>query len=328
MSPIDERYLARFNRGATLETDVFCAHCGYNLIGLKASQSCPECGRVTDVFASEERNYGPTVILRDPGRFFDAPAAYRERLARAFALMAITGPAMLVVVGGFVVTANVLLGLVAVGLAIMWVHSLGVIVAPRRVAKGSKVDTASEWRVLRTGAAITQPMWVASTLLGVATVLPGVTMPGLVLTAMKILAGVLGLAALAGLTAVMLLVSNLVYWASDSRLAHRCRLVGVQLPFDAAVLGMFTLTGHLPEFARNPREAGHCIVCVIIAAIVTIALLSVVHAGHCLLSLGSFSSWARAQGRSSSFVDRSVSRADSSRLDSTPVPLSSRRQRR
>ncbi len=277
---------------------------------------------MNEVLEAEARDYGPAVIYRDPGRFFDAPADYRARLTSGLASMAIFGPGMVVSVGAMVATRSIIIAGVALVFAALWVMSHGPIITPRRVANAKKFDASREWSWLRMGAAVTQPLWLAAIALGAITMVPGVSLPASIGLAVGTLAWIAGLVALAGLGAVLAVIANLVYWASDSRLSQHLRFAAGQLPIAAGVLGLFALTGHLTAYVRDPLEAMHCIVCLFIAGVCVVALLLVVYAGHAMVSLWSFARWARVQGASRALARPLAKSSPAAKLDEAPIPLS------
>lgn len=318
--PLDARHLVLLNRGAPYDRDVHCGSCGYNLIGLRASQPCPECGSLNLPFGDDAKDYGPAVILRDPGRFFDAPADYRRDLTRALTLAGVVVPAMLAAFAWTLITPHFVPAIAALIFALIWLRTMGPLIEPRRVAKSGLINTRTEWLRSRVVAAATQPLWLSAVIVAILMIAP-ITPPSWAQRVLDIVAGILGLTALAGTASVMVILSNIAYWAGDSRLAFQARASALFLPIAAAILGLLAAFADPLHVARHPAILTECVSYLFTAGLGLAALLVVVHAASCFVQAIALARWAHAQGDAALTVPAAPTPIARPRLDDETIPL-------
>lgn len=216
-----------------------CVRCRYNLRGLNTGDRCPECG--TPI----------RLRVTSGGAMTEAPLHYLRRMATWSTIGIIAAG---VVVGSLWVgpapgpanPAFVAAFLMAMIAAWVWGASVYMLTMPREFAETPAFDPAQEWRRLRLVARSSQFLWGAGMTLcflgasityGAATraaaqvaAAPPGTLPQAFTTppaAMVpfIAGGVLVLAAMVGMIAVLIYYSLIADWANDLALAARLRAV-------------------------------------------------------------------------------------------------------
>jgi hypothetical protein len=223
--------------GAAIAQDRKCRGCSYNLRGLMDTGNCPECGRPIR----------KTYVAQFADQMTSAPAAWvgRYRLGTkllcfgawlmAFGLLAWG------VFGQIALVAGAFVGSLA------WVAGTFITTRPRPRTLRMEVDPTREWRRWRAWARVSQPGW----LIGLAGLLAiqangWYTPQAIAPVSICILVGIVGWWPL------MLMQSNLAYWASDSELADRLRncswASALGMGIGAAMVGIVGgLNGGLPD---------------------------------------------------------------------------------
>lgn len=204
--------------------DRLCRGCSYNLRGLRDNGKCPECGK--------------PIKLRDLARFadrmVDAPLSWLRTFRLGTLLLFLGGWGM---AGGLMTWAllgHVWCALGALGGSIAWAAGTVLTTRPRPRTPATQIDPDKEWVVWRAWARASQPMWTLA--LGGAAIAQA-TDQASPITVIPI--GALMLAGLVGWWPLMMIQSNLAYWASDTDLSvslrHASWSVGIGLGLGAGV---------------------------------------------------------------------------------------------
>lgn len=215
-----------------------CHRCGYDLIGLKSGERCPECG---------------APIRFNPGRvgesMTEAPKGYLISLA-AGAWKTVFGAAggvslsvLLVFLMGGPTLATPVVAAMAAGCALLWWWGVMGVCTPRQTTQPTTVNLEAEWRWLRRTSRWSQAGWlVAFGLIVVGALLaagfakqsgPNAG-PGPVATAYLIAGAIAAVVAFVGLVPLAIFMSCLADWANDLGLGRRLRMAP------------FALAGSLP----------------------------------------------------------------------------------
>jgi hypothetical protein len=211
--PHDERFnaLPRY-----IESDRACVGCGYNLVGLKTTDVCPECGRPVkgkDRYASRHDNMvrAPLVWLR----FFTTGATLMLLAAPCVVVMLLTSLAT----DGPV--APVLLGM----FCLVWIAGVFIVTRGRPVTEATSVQPEKEWFWYRMTARASQCFWLLLCAMQLVDAMlgGGVGGAGTVSTVLEwVWIASFAVAGL-GLIPLCILVSNLAFWAQDSILGNTLR---------------------------------------------------------------------------------------------------------
>ena len=223
------RLLERGAGASSIDKDLACANCNYNLRGLKPGRVCPECGRVIPF---------DLPMAMDP--MLGGDAARRSRTLWGLTLMAVAGvSAVALRIGSAALwsfaywpplTLHASARLV---IALAW--SIGVIMAlPRSMDAGRPMRRAARQLVV-----LSQILWIPSALCGLLALTPGLAASALSLTQWS---HVLSVPAMIGGIGVALL---LLQAADEIQLDEAPRLIGI------AVWTVPVLTGVLMFVPRG-----------------------------------------------------------------------------
>jgi len=235
--------------GGTVDEHLACSGCGYDLIGLKTADRCPECGapiRTKVRFAS-----GMT----------EAPTAYLARLAHGATALGFGGGGMLLwglvlvhapVIARLIPAAGVLL--IAAGL---WAWGAWRVLENRRTAPGEKANPETEWmgvRRMARWAALLWPLAAVLVFLGATIATSAAALAPVAVTPVlatpppppsgasgvffAFAAGVWALAML-GMIPLALHMAYLSDWAQDYQLAMRLRGAPFMLIVSIPVLVLY-----------------------------------------------------------------------------------------
>lgn len=222
MGSLDSRYFQRIN-AAEIDDDLPCHHCGFNLVGLKYNSRCPECGTlIGDVFGADRlKDFGPTVILRDPGRFSDSPSRYRQALAATLGLLGLGGLALIGSAATMAVWPSLLVGVLLLVSSCLWSSAVFELAGPRMVAKPKNVNTSSEWGLERKVARWSQLLWPIGALVLLGGYPTYVELPQALTSSLAVAGQVVLLAAALGMTALLVQLGNVANWMGDTGLSFR-----------------------------------------------------------------------------------------------------------
>lgn len=206
-----------------------CRHCGYNLVGLKSDQNCPECGKPIA---------GPKDLPRYADQMVNAPMRWLKHFHFGCSLLFWSG-IVLTILGIWLfltLRAGVAMTFAAVSLA--WAVGAWISVAPRPKSKAMVIDPAREWQWARILARVSQWFWpAAGTACASSIVTSGTLSAGLAAAAIACT-----VIALVGWWPLGMVLSNLAYWSSDTELADRLRnaswLTAIGLLASAAYLSL------------------------------------------------------------------------------------------
>ncbi len=248
-----------------------CRRCGYDLMGLPADGSCPECGAA--------------IAHRDDTRFADnltdAPLDYLKRLTIAawvLALSILLGAGARVLIAFGVIT----LPQVADGALVLATSAwaLGVLLVTTKREKTDKTthDALLDTPKFRAAVRLTQ----AAAPLAAMSAVAAVRMPSpAIAIAFVVAAGVLGLVAFLGASALCAYLSSLADWAGDNGVAERFRASA----WGIAVCGLASLVSAL----LAPLAPAM----IVVAAWASVFLfLAVCLFAFCIFELGRLTSWA------------------------------------
>lgn len=186
-----------------------CAGCGYNLRGLRTSGNCPECGKPI-----RERRELP----RYADQMVHAPLSWLRQYAFATLVLGVGGWVMALSLLAWSWTLRPACGGVALLGALAWSLGTFLTTRPRPRTKATVIDPQKEWGVLRTWARVSQPFWILGIGLGVAGQIDAFAWP-----VMWAVAGACVIIGVVGWWPLMMIQSNLAYWASDTDLATKMR---------------------------------------------------------------------------------------------------------
>lgn len=217
MSPVHPSRPSREDPKArpVLLRDQACPGCGYNLKGLKSGGTCPECGRT--ILA---------VDIRMGDALSDSPLSYMRELGSGGWLLALAYPVlMLAGIAGLVLVPSraspwimIASGVLLAGAGSLWLLGVFIVTRPRR-SRVKLHEDEGLW--FRNGARLTQASWIVA---------------GLVVSSRGAFAGapaepfvwatwVFALAAYFGMALLMIHISVLCEWASDTGLAGWFRTI-------------------------------------------------------------------------------------------------------
>ncbi|MCE7974754.1 MAG: hypothetical protein DYG92_10620 [Leptolyngbya sp. PLA1] len=302
-----------------------CHRCGYDLIGLKSGDRCPECG---------------VPIRFNPGRvgesMTEAPKAYLTSLAAA-AWKLVVGCAAGVGLSVLLVfllrgssTVSMAVAVMAAGSAGLWWWGVMGLCKPRQTTQPTTVNLEQEWKWLRVLSRCSQAGWpVAYGLIVIGTVLamgfakrfgPGAG-PGPVSSAYLVAGAVAAVVAFAGLVPLSIFMSCLADWANDLGLGRRLRMAP------------FALAGSLPlgliEVVLVMYSLGRARIVFIMPLIVLFGLGFLALFGYFALALYQFAelcTWAVKNSDAASDRDARLGVAIAKRIEdglSKPKPGSS-----
>lgn len=206
--PIASEELRRLRPGVLIAEDRACRKCSYNLRGLMDNAACPECGRAI-------KDVDPA---RYPDHMVDAPARWVSGFRVGTTLLCIGGWVMAVGLIGWGIFGHLAWVIGALAGSIAWAVGTVVATRPRPKTKRMEIDPVAEWWKWRLWARLSQPGWCIALIGLVMIQWQGWYTPvAIVPAAVFLLIGVVGWWPL------MVMQSNLAYWASDSELADKLR---------------------------------------------------------------------------------------------------------
>ena len=198
--PIRVEELRTLRPGVLIAEDRRCRGCKYNLRGLSDSGDCPECGR--PIRRVELRQFADQMV--------DAPPAWVGAYRIGTTLLCVGGWVMAMGLVAWGIFGHVAWVLGALAGSIAWAIGTVIATRPRPKTKLMEIDPIAEWRKWRVWARWSQPGWCIG-LGGLALIqqMGWYTPLAIVPMALFLLIGVVGWWPL------MLMQSNLAYWASD-----------------------------------------------------------------------------------------------------------------
>jgi hypothetical protein len=192
-----------------IAADLPCGRCSYNLRGLKLSGQCPECGKPI-------RRPKARAVFGD--QMSGAPLMWLMWYSRGTRLLCLGGWLMAMGLVAWALVGHLACLLLAIAGSVAWSIGTVIVTRPRPKTMEKGVDPEHEWRAWRSWARWSQPAWtVALAGAAVVQVMGWYTPVAVVPVAVFLLAGVVGWWPL------MLMQSNLAYWASDTELADKLR---------------------------------------------------------------------------------------------------------
>jgi len=181
-----------------------CTKCKYELKGLRIGGKCPECG---EPIRARRKSFGPR-----EGTMTDAPPAYVKRVGLGFTIMS-TG--ILAAIFGVPLSCfvqNALLGAVLLG-SLAWVAGTWIISMPRPPEFAEHENPIMDNARWRLGVRVASSMWVLYLLLAIGAVAAADV--GILGPTLRIMAGIVGLAAFIGLVPLSVYVAEIEFWMSD-----------------------------------------------------------------------------------------------------------------
>lgn len=217
-------------RAVVIDVDRACIQCGYNLRGLKPDGRCPECGRPIG-----KKRRGP--VFAD--QMSAAPLVWTKGFVHGtFALamgISIIIPcaivSMMEVEGSRGVTVMVIGGL-------FWFVGALLATRPRPVTDATTMAPTKEWVWERFLGRWSQAAWVIGPALVAASAQVSVGERALFALGIAFIA-----AAIIGIAPLLLVLSNLTYWAADTNLAYRLKIASWTLPLSGLILQAMVIGG-------------------------------------------------------------------------------------
>ncbi len=240
--PVEERWLLDRVKGGKITHDTPCAKCGYNLIGLKRTGLCPECGTLMRGVGITGRVGGSNTVMLLPRSLLWALSLAAFAMLVGCLLMALSWPLMPGARHAFwrFWIANIVFGSAAAGGASWFVGVLMMcLYKPAELEDQARVNVA---RLLLNGSAIaTQALWfVAAALVFALARVPAA------LAFAREASIACGLLAILGLAPTLLVLRRTLQSVNDDKLHERLLLLAWALP-PALALPVMLLTGSLPR---------------------------------------------------------------------------------
>lgn len=206
--PIRVEELRAIRPGLLIAEDRPCRGCKYNLRGLLDNGVCPECRR-------QIRKHD---LLRFADQMVDAPSRWVSGFRAGTTMLCIGGWLMALGLLAWGIFGHISWLAGAVVGSIAW--SIGTVLAtrPRPKTKRMEIDPVKEWAAWRIWARCSQPGWCIA-LIG----LVMIQWKGWYTPAAIVPAAIFLLIGVVGWWPLMVMQSNLAYWASDSDLADKLR---------------------------------------------------------------------------------------------------------
>lgn len=228
LSSDDLRHMHDKSRGGAgkavvIEIDRACIQCGYNLRGLKPDGKCPECGRPIGM-----KRRGP--VFAD--QMSAAPLLWTKGFVNGTFALAV-GISVIIpcaIVSMMEVESSLGVSVMILG-GLSWFIGAFLVTRPRPVTDATSVSPTKEWVWERFLGRWSQVAWCIG--------------PGLVAASAHANVGeralfVLGLAfiaaAIVGIAPLLIVLSNLTYWAADTNLAYRLKIASWTLPLSGLLL--------------------------------------------------------------------------------------------
>lgn len=271
MSPIDPRELKATRTGSVISDHRACPKCGYDLLGLRTGDACPECGRV---IAEPPKRTSRVLTMAD------APPAELRRFSVGLGVLFVS---MLVSVFSFAASTLVdreappLLGL-ALGAA--WIAGVVLITPPRRKQDaGGGVAGGLRW-----SARITQAGWFGAS--AVSMIVDAASPGGWVLTTLQISAMVLLWGGTLGMLPLVMVLRRLAEWGMDDSLSEQLRFIAMAF----AAFGFAFVTGGVTaELLPSIALAASTLMFVTLWLVIVSTVLLL----HALWKLVGLTLWAR-----------------------------------
>jgi hypothetical protein len=210
--PIDTREL-RPSRNALVETitsDRRCGRCGYNLRGLPTNGKCPECGRP---IAGTKRGH-----RRLSDSLSDAPLFYLKTLAWGTGLLALTSVGLAVAFYVANRTGSIAAAGAAGVFAVGWWMGVYIVTAARPFNENTLADAVLDSGWFRAFNRVLAVTW----LVGAGASAGFAKVPSVALVWISFIAQGVGILAFAPLGVHL---SSLAFWASDTALGERFRML-------------------------------------------------------------------------------------------------------
>lgn len=230
--------------GKTIEGEMKCGQCGYDLRGLKYGMPCPECGTPAS----------GTTRVRFTSTLTEAPREYLSQLLWGCMVMLLSGTGMLACffLGRALLAGSPLAPVVPLPAAIVWALSVWVVTRPRRPGVPENIDHNAEWKRVRDLARWSQVGWLAACVLfagaegatavalanfnAANSVTPATPIgnipafsPPAISYVMNWGGAICFAGAFLGLSALLLYLGLLANWASDTSLAERLNLAAIAI---------------------------------------------------------------------------------------------------
>lgn len=237
--------------GLHIHEHLACPGCGYDLIGLRYRERCPECGRVITFIEPSAQDEGAVSEL------IDAPVSYIATMQLGYLVM--VGALLLGLASAFGAAMGVGAGGALIA-ALLWLGGLALVARQRPRAEGAPLRREPEWWQLRLLTLLSQSAWVVAAALGWAIASPSsgsAPFPGTpgaagapaqpfgvdaLYVVMLVCVGV----GLAGWVPTTMLLARYADWTRDGDLAMRLRGAAVSMGISGPILAAYLL---LPPFS-------------------------------------------------------------------------------
>lgn len=242
--------------GTVITDDRKCGKCGYALRGLRTGGKCPECG--TAIRRAGSRR-GESLV--------DAPTDYLQLLrlaaivlASCVIVLAILVPVLSYEVGGQGSAGVATIAGTLFVLGCVWVWSVWVVTAPRRLTKPTAINLQREWagsRWAARGLLACAPLAMLFTAIAAMNTTPSGAAASTFVKLLWSLVGICSLGTFFGLAPLALHISRLAGWANDEALAMRMRVAAFSLSVAGPVsIACFLLAGVVPAISFGVATVG------------------------------------------------------------------------